>query len=164
MTLGNMAPALVAPALVAPRAALVYYDRQAVTLPRALGPVEAWNRIMADPLPGMALAFRLRDAISARFGVQRIGGFSGRKVAEPQVGERLDFFLVEAVSPDQLVLTARDRHLDVMISVDVAGAELAITASVVTHNRFGRAYMLPVAPAHRLIVWLMLRRLKASLG
>ena len=155
--------ALAAPALVAPRAALVYYDRQAVTLPRALGPVEAWNRIMAAPLPGMALAFRLRDAISARFGVQRIGGFSGRKVCEPRLGERLDFFLVEGVSAEQLVLTARDRHLDVMISVDVAGAELAITASVVTHNRFGRFYMLPVAPAHRLIVWLMLRRLKASL-
>ncbi|HRK43335.1 MAG TPA: DUF2867 domain-containing protein [Gemmobacter sp.] len=158
------APALVAPALVAPRAALVYYDQQRVTLPRPLGPVEAWNRIMANPLPGMGLAFRLRDAISARFGVQRIGGFSGRKVTEPRVGERLDFFLVEGLSAEQMVLTARDRHLDVMISVDVAGAELAITASVVTHNRFGRAYMLPVAPAHRLIVWLMLRRLKASLG
>lgn len=163
MTAGLAAPRFAVPALVAPRESLVYFDRQSVTLPRPLGPVEAWNRIMAAPLPGLGLAFRLRDAISARFGVQRIGGFSGRGVAAPQVGERLDFFLVEGIGPDQLVLTARDRHLDVMISVDVAGAELAITASVVTHNRFGRAYMLPVAPAHRLIVWLMLRRLKASL-
>ena len=118
---------------------------------------------MAAPLPGMALAFRIRDAVSARFGVAPIGGFSGRPAAAPEVGARLDFFLVEGVAPDQLVLTARDRHLDVMISVDSQGPELAITASVVTHNRFGRAYMLPVGPAHRLIVWLMLRRLKASL-
>lgn len=149
--------------LVAPRAALAYHDRQTITLPRPLAPVEAWNRIMAAPLPGMALAFRIRDAVSARFGVARIGGFSGRPAAAPEVGARLDFFLVEGVAPDQLVLTARDRHLDVMISVDSQGPELAITASVVTHNRFGRANMLPVGPAHRLIVWLMLRRLKASL-
>ena len=149
--------------LVAPRAALAYHDRQTITLPRPLAPVEAWDRIMAAPLPGMALAFRIRDAVSARFGVAPIGGFSGRTAAAPEVGARLDFFLVEGVAPDQLVLTARDRHLDVMISVDSQGPELAITASVVTHNRFGRAYMLPVGPAHRLIVWLMLRRLKASL-
>ena len=159
-----IASAPVVPALLAPPDRLAFHDRQAVTLPRALSPVEAWNRIMAAPLPGMALAFRIRDAISARFGVTRIGGFSGRQAAVPQVGDRLDFFLVEGIHPEQLILTARDRHLDVMISVDTKGADLSITASVLTHNRFGRAYMLPVGPAHRLIVWLMLRRLRASLA
>lgn len=158
-----MSADLVRPALVAPRDRLAYHDRQSVLLPRPLTPVEAWNRIMAAPLPGMGLAFRLRDAISARFGVARIGGFSGRAAAPPQVGDRLDFFLVESVAPDQLVLTARDRHLDVMISVDTRGSWLSITASVVTHNRFGRVYMAPVAPAHRLIVWLMLKRLVRGL-
>lgn len=152
------------PALVAPRAALAYHDSQRITLPRALTAVQVWQHIMANPLPGMALAFRIRDTISTRFGVQRIGGFSGAPVAQVAPGDHLDFFLVEAARPDQLVLTARDRHLDVMISVDTAGCDLAITASVVTHNRFGRAYMLPVGPAHRLIVALMLRRLRRDLA
>ena len=151
------------PALVAPLDRLAYHDRQSATLPHPLTPVEAWNRIMAAPLPGMGLAFRLRDAISSQFGVARIGGFSGQPAREPNVGDRLDFFLVEGVGPDQLVLTARDRHLDVMISVDTDGPRLSITASVVTHNRFGRFYMWPVAPAHRLIVALMLRRLVRGL-
>ncbi len=117
---------------------------------------------MMLPLPGMAMAFRLRDAISARFGVARIGGFSGVAVDEVEVeaGDHLDFFLVEEVSDAVLVLTSRDRHLDVMTCLLVEGRRVSITASVKTHDWFGRVYMLPVAPAHRLIVWLMLRRLR----
>lgn len=57
---------------------LVYHDAQSVRLPEPLTPLEAWNRIVADPLPGLGLAFWLREAVSAWFGVKRIGGFSGR--------------------------------------------------------------------------------------
>ena len=146
--------------LIAPPADLAYLDSQSVTLPAPITALEAWRRVMAKPLPGLRWAFWLRDAISARFGVQRIGGFSGAKVGAPQVGDHLDFFLIEHIDDQVLSLTARDRHLDVMTCVTVNGADLAITASVVTHNGFGRLYMLPVAPAHRLIVWAMLRRLR----
>ena len=114
---------------------------------------------MARPLPLMALAFRLRDAVSARFGVRPIGGFSGARRQAVKVGERLDFFLVEHAAPQVLVLTERDRHLDVMTCITTSGGELAITSSVITHNRYGRIYMWPVAPAHRLIVRHMLRRM-----
>lgn len=151
--------------LIAPRAALVYLDCQSVALPGPITALEAWRRVMAKPLPGLRLAFWLRDAISARFGVARIGGFSAAAVGNPQVGEHLDFFLIEHISDTVLALTARDRHLDVMTCVTVEAARggvtrLTITASVVTHNTFGRLYMIPVAPAHRLIVWAMLQRLR----
>jgi Protein of unknown function (DUF2867) len=145
--------------LVAPVDRLNFLHVGKVELPAALSPIQAWQAIMAQPLPGLALAFRIRDAISARFGVARIGGFSGAAVSDPKVGDKLDFFLVEDSAPDRLTLTARDRHLDVMICVTTAGRQLAVTASVITHNLFGRAYMIPVAPAHRWIVAAMLRRL-----
>ncbi|WP_054008999.1 DUF2867 domain-containing protein [Cypionkella psychrotolerans] len=148
--------------LIGPRATLVYLDSQNVTLPAPITALEAWRLAMAKPLPGMRLAFWLRDAISARFGVARIGGFSGAVVGAPQVGDHLDFFLIEHIDDQVLSLTARDRHLDVMTCVTVEGTQLAITASVVTHNWFGRLYMIPVAPAHRLIVWAMLRRLRQA--
>jgi len=77
-----------------------------------------------------------------------------------RVSDPVDFFLIGPVDDQVLSLTTRDRHLDVMTCVTVEGAQLAITASVVTHNGFGRLYMVPVAPAHRLIVWAMLRRLR----
>lgn len=150
--------------LVAPRADLSFLDCQSVPLPAPMTALEAWNRVMARPLPGMALAMRLRDAISARFGVRRIGGFSGRRVSAVQPGDHLDFFLVERAAPQVLTLTARDRHLDVMTCVTTGDGRLAITSSVITHNRFGRLYMLPVAPAHRLIVHIMLRRLRRELA
>lgn len=146
--------------LVAPRSALAFLDSQSVSLPVPITALQAWRLVMAKPLPGLGVAFWLRDAISARFGVVRIGGFSGAAVGDPQVGDRLDFFLIEHIDDQVLSLTARDQHLDVMTCVTVSGCALAITASVVTHNWFGRAYMIPVAPAHRVIVWAMLRRLR----
>ena len=146
--------------LIGPRAALAFLDSQSVTLRAPITALEAWRLVMAKPLPGMAWAFWLRDAISARFGVARIGGFSGSVVDAPQVGDHLDFFLIEHIDDQTLSLTARDRHLDVMTCVTVEGLRLTITASVVTHNGFGRLYMVPVAPAHRLIVWAMLRRMR----
>jgi len=150
--------------LVAPRECLAYLDRQTLRLPYPLTPLDVWRRMMARPLPLIGLAFRIRDAIAARFGVKRIGGFTGNTVGEVKVGDKLDFFVVERLSPTALTLTERDRHLDVMIAITVEGEDLAITASVVTHNAFGRAYMLPVAPAHKVIVRAMLRRLKRDLS
>ncbi|WP_323042006.1 DUF2867 domain-containing protein [Gemmobacter sp.] len=138
---------------------LDFLDRQTLRLIRPMTALEAWNAVMARPLPLMALAFRLRDAVSARFGVRPIGGFSGARRQAVKVGERLDFFLVEHAAPQVLVLTERDRHLDVMTCITTSGGELAITSSVITHNRYGRIYMWPVAPAHRLIVRHMLRRM-----
>ena len=152
------------PDLVAPRALLAFHDAQSLDLPQPLTAAEAWNMVMARPLPLMATAFAIRDAISARFGVQRIGGFSGRPTGTPEVGDHLDFFLVEKSAPHILTLTARDRHLDVMTCITTQDQRLVITSSVITHNLFGRAYMLPVGPAHRLIVRSMLRRLARSLS
>ena len=148
--------------LIAPRAALAYLDSQSVTLPAPITALQAWRLVMAKPLPGLRMAFWLRDAISARFGVAKIGGFSGAVADAPQVGDHLDFFLIEHIDNQVMSLTARDRHLDVMTCITVEGTQLAITASVVTHNGFGRLYMIPVAPAHRLIVWATLRRLRRA--
>lgn len=152
------------PDIVAPRDRLAYHHAQSLALPCDLTPLEAWNAMMARPLPLLGLAFRLRDAISARFGVKRIGGFSQSARASVRLGGKLDFFTVERNDPEALTLTERDRHLDVMIAVTTRNRLLTITASVVTHNGFGRIYMLPVGPVHRLIVWLLLRRLAQELA
>lgn len=150
--------------LLRPEAELAYLDSQSVTLPVEVSAYEAWSLMTGASGPLMRLAFRVRDAISARFGVQRIGGFSGARPETIAVGARLDFFLVEALAEDLLVLTARDRHLDVMICLSRAALELTVTASVVTHNAFGRLYMLPVGLAHRVIVAHHLRGLRRRLA
>lgn len=149
--------------LVAPREELDFYDTRGIDLPQPMTALEAWSLAMRHPLPGMALAFRIRDAISARFGVKRIGGFSGRLDQAPQLGDRLDFFVVERIEPEILTLSERDRHLDVVTCITTHGQRLTITSSVKVHNGFGRLYMIPVAPMHRLIVSTMMRRMGRDL-
>lgn len=148
--------------LLAPMSELDFFDTQSCVLPQALTALQAWQKAQSRPMPVLKLAFRVRDMISGWFGVRQIGGFSGELPQNLQVGDMLDFFLVEHLSADILTLTVRDKHLDVMTCVSVAGKALTVTSSVTTHNTFGRFYMLPVAPAHKLIVRSMLKGLKAS--
>lgn len=150
--------------ILAPLSDLDFYDSQHISVDRHLDPLTVWNRVMAHPQPFLRQAFRIRDAISARFGVRKIGGFSGRHIRDVQAGDRIDFFCVAYRDDSSLVLTDRDRHLDVMICVSTRSDRVTVTASVKTHNRFGRIYMLPVGIAHRMIVRGMLRRLKAGIG
>ena len=142
---------------------LDYHDSRSVRLPVDITALEAWNLMTAEQGLAMRLAFRVRDGISSLFGVKRIGGFSGTRREEVQAGDYLDFFRVEHCAPEVLVLTERDRHLDVMTCVSMADRVLTITSSVVTHNTFGRLYMLPVGPAHKLIVNRYLKRLQRKL-
>lgn len=150
--------------LIAPRSELGFFDQQSVQLAQPFTPLEAWSHIMGDPLPLMGFAFKVRDAISACFGVKRIGGFSGQAYENTQAGDKLDFFRVETLSDTILSLSERDRHLDVLTCVTSVEGMLTITSSVKVHNTFGRLYMIPVGPAHKLIVWAMLRRLHRKLG
>ncbi|AHD00442.1 DUF2867 domain-containing protein [Leisingera methylohalidivorans] len=149
--------------ILAPAKELDFLDTQSIVLPVPVTPLAAWNIMHARPLPGMKLAVRLRDAISACFGVKRIGGISRTPKAAVKTGDKLDFFLVEALSDEVLTLTVRDRHLDVMTCVSSNSGVLSVTSSVKTHNLFGRVYMIPVRPAHRLIVARTLKRLQQEL-
>ena len=54
-------------------------------------------------------------AIAARFGVKRISGFSGRRAAPPQMGDKLDFFRVERAEPQIAERLARWRELKAAI-------------------------------------------------
>ncbi len=143
-----------------PISRLYYFDQQDTRLPRKMTALAAWNAIMGSQQPLLKLAFRIRDTISSVFGVKRIGGFSGKSVQSVETGDYLDFFLVEYVDDDCLVLTERDSHLDVMTCISIDGDTLTVTSSVRVHNLFGRAYMIPVGIAHRWIVRSMFKRLK----
>lgn len=149
--------------LVAPEASLDYLDSRSVDLARPVAPLEAWNMITGS-MPWMAWAFRVRDAIAARFGVKRIGGFSGQPREDVKAGDMLDFFLVEHVSETCLTLSERDKHLDVLTCISTDKNRVTITSSVKVHNRFGHAYMVPVGPAHKLIVAYSLAALRKTVA
>lgn len=151
-----------APVLAAPEA-LAYHDVQSAILPVAVTAPQLWALMTARSGWLLRLAFRIRDGVSAPFGIDRIGGFADDRPRVIRPGGRLDFFTVATVAPDLLVLMVRDRHLDVMTCLTTEGRAVAITSSVVTHNWFGRLYMLPVRPAHRWIVRSKLRAVRRAL-
>jgi len=111
-------------------------------------------------------AFGIRDICCAPFRLQAIGGFSGKAPPrEIATGDKLDFFDVQNVSAEELVLSASDRHLVVVVALHLAAAidgkrKLSVTTSVKVHNWLGKVYMLPVKPAHGIIVRNMLNRIK----
>jgi hypothetical protein len=150
--------------ILAPVSSLNFFDTQSVVLSHKISPLDAWNIMTARPHLLLRAAFRIRDAVSSRFGIKRIGGFSGRTFDKVSVRDQLDFFLVERSDEDCLVLTERDRHLDVMTCISSQGATVTVTSSVIVHNVFGRIYMIPVGVAHRLIVRRMLNRLQNNIS
>jgi hypothetical protein len=143
-----------------PISELFYFDSQCTRLSAEMTALTAWNAMMSEPLPLLKFAFQIRDSIASVFDVKRIGGFSGKPVAAVNIGDYLDFFLVEYVDDKCLVLTERDNHLDVMTCIIVEGQTLTVASSVRVHNLFGRAYMIPVGIAHRWIVRSMFKRLR----
>jgi len=149
---------------LADHSAVDYFDSQTVAISRSITALEAWSIISEQTGPLMRLAFKLRDVISAPFGVRRIGGFSRLRRSHVTAGDQLDFFLVERIERNVLVLTARDNHLDVMTCVTTGERSVSITVTVITKNFYGRLYMLPVGLAHRRIVRDSLHRLQQAVG
>ncbi len=152
-------------ALIAERSELDYFDQQQAALPEGMTAFQAYCCMTADSPAWLRGAFWVRDKLSQLAGVEQIDGFSAqRPVSPPQEGGKLDFFDVLAISDDELLLTSVDRHLGVLIAINIertehSGSRLTITASVRNKNFFGRLYMIPVAPAHVMIVRNMLGKL-----
>lgn len=109
----------------------------------------------------------LRNRVVSLFGLKNLGSLEQlsphKAEADYRPGDRVGIFTLFENTPGEVLLGDRDKHLDVTLSVhltpDLApGASLVTLTTVVrTHNLLGRAYMLPVAPMHRLIAPAVLR-------
>ena len=143
--------------ILRPPGRLAYRHRHDAVLARPMTALEVVNAMTARPMPVVALAFRLRDALVRPFGLAPMGGFSGTRFEAAAPGDRLDFLTVVDARPDRLTLALRDRHLVALICVRVAGHDLTVLTSVAASNLLGRLYMIPVAPAHGIILRRMLR-------
>jgi hypothetical protein len=99
--------------LVAPLDRLAFHHGRSILPGRKMTDIDAWNLLSEQPLPLLKTAFSIRDAISARLSVNRIGGSSGLSKPHPKVGDKFDFAQVKTFAARMLTLTERDRHLDV---------------------------------------------------
>jgi hypothetical protein len=109
----------------------------------------------------------VRNRVVSVFGLKNLGGLSQIDAAKHessyQSGDRVGIFTIISRSAHEVLLGDRDKHLDVVVSVhtcvgqDSGAAVVTVTTVVHVKNWLGRLYMLPVAPAHRVIARAMVR-------
>lgn len=112
-------------------------------------------------------AMRMRNRLGGLAGLKDLGALSAidthRLPGDYVSGERVGIFTLLSQRHDEVVLGDSDKHLDVKMSVHRSelGEHMRVCVSTVVHvrNTLGRAYMLVVAPGHRMIAPSMVRRL-----
>ena len=126
--------------------------------------------LMAKATPAWVEALmRVRNLVVRAFGLKNLGAMAQVQDGPVQLGQRLGLFEVVSIAPTELVLQDKDRHLNVIVSLQLqphSAAQDALTLSTVvqTHNALGRAYMFFVGPAHKIIVPAVLRRATQTIG
>jgi len=105
----------------------------------------------------------VRDALVGGLGLKtarQLAAFGGQSS-----NGRLGIFRIYGTSPTEVILGEDDKHLDFRLSVLCStepwpGGTRRLTLSTVVHchNLLGRAYILAIAPFHRLVVRSSLRR------
>lgn len=118
---------------------------------------QAYRKMAERPPRWVQVAFTIRDRLCAMVGLSTVEGFG--PLGPLVVGGPAHFFTVQALSQDNLRLTADDSHLTVQLEMMRSGTQLQVETSVVTHNLIGRIYMLPVGLAHPVVSRTMLRRI-----
>jgi hypothetical protein len=72
-----------------------------------------------------------------------------------KVGQLIGLFIVQSIEPNELIVGADDKHLNIRVSIlkSFGGGVASVTVSTVVdiHNTMGRLYMFVVGPFHRLL-------------
>jgi Protein of unknown function (DUF2867) len=111
---------------------------------------------------------RVRDVIVACFGLKTSKHLA--TLAGDAENNRVGIFKIYSTNETEIVLGEDDKHLDFRVSVycsaasaPESGRQLTLSTVVHCHNLLGRAYILVIAPFHRMVVKASLRR-AASIG
>ena len=147
-----------------------YHDSYALDLPRdGRSALQLYLDTVSRTPAWIDAAMRMRNKlVNALFGLKDLGALSEVDAAvdanDYALGQRIGIFSLLELRNAEVVLGDSDRHLEVKVSVHrsdtVDGMRVVITTVVHVRNALGKAYMLVVAPAHRLIAPAMLARLQ----
>jgi len=135
---------------------------------------DAFEANLADPsLSALEIAIRymratpdwveallhVRNRMVAPLGLRdsgAMGALGDRPASAYAVGDSLGLFTIQAIAPDELVLSADDKHADVRVAFlkrrHGECCAYVIASWVRTRNVLGRLYMLPVGRIHPLVV------------
>jgi Protein of unknown function (DUF2867) len=109
----------------------------------------------------------VRNRVVGFVGLKNLGGLSqvprNKRSTEYVEGDRVGIFTLISKTDDEVLLGDDDNHLKVVVSIHkgapAVGSDPVVTVTTVVHvkNWLGRLYMVPVAPAHRVIARAMVK-------
>lgn len=125
-------------------------------------------QVLGSTPPWINFLMLTRNRVVGLFGLKNLGGMrdvrTDKAVENYRIGDRVGIFTLLYLAENEVILGDNDKHLEVRVSLFRQAAELTITTVVHNHNWLGRAYMLVVKPAHRVIVRVLLRQFLRSVG
>jgi hypothetical protein len=105
----------------------------------------------------------VRDVIVSCFGLKTARHLA--TVENDAQAERVGIFKIYSTNETEIVVGEDDKHLDFRVSVMCSGGrapeinrQLTVSTVVHCHNLLGRAYILAIAPFHRIVVKASLQR------
>ena len=125
-----------------------------------LDPLAQFLRILLMTPRWVDTLMKFRNTLVRPFGLKNLGTLSNinpdKASNEYRLGERIGIFTLKHSGHNEALLMDEDKHLDVVVSVCnqvQENGDVIVTVSTVVHlkNWLGRAYMLPVKPAHYMI-------------
>lgn len=132
---------------------------------------EIADLLVSVEVPGAEHLVRLRNLIVKPLGLKTSEdveadppGTTGRAL---EVGDRIGFFKIYRISPNEIILGEDDVHQDFRVSLYrqvEAPSKLYVATCCQRHNLFGYAYLAAILPFHKMIVKGMLDGLSKKLS
>ncbi len=117
------------------------------------------DHILCADIAWMTKLMALRDSIAGRVGMKTANTLAREQAATPidqrGAGDRIGFFRIFRVWPDEIILGEDDWHQDFRVSIyrDMRNMPRIYAATCCRrHNVFGYAYLALILPFHKLIV------------
>ncbi len=139
-----------------------FYDAWQVRAARPeLSLPQQFHRAFSQTPSWVKHCMTIRNQLVSRLGLKNLGDFdqnlpetlaTAQADSVFQVGQRIGIFRFLAQTEHEFLVEDNDKHLRVILSLhrDLHDA-LTLTTVVHVHNLWGKLYMLPVTPMHKLI-------------
>ncbi|PJI95883.1 uncharacterized protein DUF2867 [Acidovorax sp. 69] len=155
-----------------------FFDAYTVADPQpGTSALQTWLNVVARTPRWTQQLLAVRNTLVQLVGLKGVGQLgdvhplaSGGSASDPssyRVGDPVGIFLIRHLSDTEVVMGQDDKHLDVQVSLtkhpQANGPATVVVSTVVhIHNTLGHVYMAIIAPFHRRIVQVMLKRLVTS--
>ncbi len=127
--------------------------------------------LVSVEVPGAEQLVQLRNLIVKPLGLKTSDDIEAeppvRQGRQPEVGDRIGFFKIYSIHPNEIILGEDDVHQDFRVSLyreAETPAKLYVATCCQRHNLFGHVYLAAILPFHKMIVKGMLDGLTKKLA